>query len=86
MHLNTSKTQRSTKLRALSSHVPPAEHDHRRAAATGSGKTLISVMLIKEKSRELQPHLELGKGRKFTVFLAPQVALVFQVCGLPLSD
>lgn len=45
---------------------------------TGSGKTLISVMLVKEKSRQLAPHLPLGAGRKVTVFLAPQVALVFQ--------
>lgn len=45
----------------------------------GSGKTLISVMLVKEKSRQLAAHLPIGAGRKITVFLAPTVSLVFQV-------
>ena len=45
----------------------------------GAGKTLISVMLIKEKATALHPELELGAGRRITVFLAPQVALVCQV-------
>jgi hypothetical protein len=44
-----------------------------------SGKTLISVMLVKEKSRQLAAHLPFGAGRKITVFLAPTVSLVFQV-------
>jgi replicative superfamily II helicase len=51
------------------------------AAPTGAGKTLISVMLLKEKSRQLAAHLSFSEGRKVSVFLAPQVALVFQVGG-----
>ncbi|KAK9865889.1 hypothetical protein WJX84_003096 [Apatococcus fuscideae] len=40
---------------------------------TGSGKTLISVLLIKEKAHELQQ-----SDKKVTVFLAPRVSLVHQ--------
>ena len=47
----------------------------------GAGKTLISVMLIKEKADELAKS---GEGRfKVTVFLAPKVDLVLQVGHLP---
>jgi hypothetical protein len=38
-------------------------------------------MLLKEKSRQLAAHLSFSEGRRVSVFLAPQVALVFQVGG-----
>jgi hypothetical protein len=46
-------------------------------ALAGAGKTLISVLLIKEKAEELAKS---GEGKsKVTVFLAPKVDLVLQV-------
>jgi hypothetical protein len=44
----------------------------------GSGKTFISVLLIKDKYNELRQ----SAGRKVVVFLAPFVALVLQVYDL----
>ncbi len=49
-------------------------------AAAGSGKTLISVLLIQDKAHELQ-----RAQKKITVFLAPRVSLVHQVRNLPLE-
>lgn len=40
----------------------------------GSGKTLISVLLIRDKAHELQQAV-----KKVTIFLAPRVSLVNQV-------
>ena len=43
---------------------------------TGSGKTLVSVLLIKDKAGGLNE----GGHKRVTVFLAPKVLLVQQVC------
>ncbi|KAK9805378.1 hypothetical protein WJX73_008442 [Symbiochloris irregularis] len=43
---------------------------------TGAGKTLISVMLIRQKMDELTDNT--GPGKRLTVFLAPKVDLVIQ--------
>ena len=45
-------------------------------APTGSGKTLVAVMLIKAKAEELK-----RRSKKVVVFLAPKVDLVLQVRG-----
>lgn len=50
-----------------------------RGFLAGSGKTLISIMLIKEKSKGLLRGSTFEKGRRITIFLAPKVALVWQV-------
>ena len=45
----------------------------------GAGKTLISIMLIKEKAKGLLRDKTFLEGRRLTIFLAPKVALVWQV-------
>ena len=42
---------------------------------TGAGKTLISVLLVKDKAEGAAS----DRAKKFTVFLAPKVDLVLQV-------
>lgn len=46
---------------------------------TGAGKTLISIMLIKDKAKNLHRDKTFEAGRQITIFLAPKVALVWQV-------
>jgi hypothetical protein len=53
-------------------------HASNAAVCTGSGKTYVSVLLIKSKADELL-------AGKVAVFLAPRVALVFQVRSMLLS-
>jgi hypothetical protein len=65
-YLDTGTVDGSERLRTL----------HRTPTFAGSGKTFISVLLIKDKYSELRR----SEGRKVVVFLAPFVALVLQVC------
>jgi endoribonuclease Dicer len=50
---------------------------------TGSGKTFIAVLLVKEKQHQLgevesEPSADMFSKRKWTIFLAPKVPLVLQ--------
>jgi hypothetical protein len=51
----------------------------RHVSFVGAGKTLISVMLVKEKSSGMLREETFEEGRQITIFLAPKVALVWQV-------
>lgn len=51
-------------------------HTHKSVLLSGSGKTLVSVLLIKDKAGSLNEN----GHKRVTIFLAPKVLLVQQVC------
>lgn len=81
MHAASQQTCRSKTTRILatvlsSTKLSSNPYNMLVIAMTGSGKTLVSVLLIKDKAGTLNVD-----GRKrVTVFLAPKVLLVQQVC------